>query len=100
MADREVPRRRRSLDDVAGGVDQVVSAQGDCLIHQRFQLSGPVICNTITLPDESSQNPTFFTYPSIGNLTDGQKYCADLGYAPLPANVVQLEMEALKRIKI
>jgi phosphate transport system substrate-binding protein len=32
-------------------------------------------------------------------LTEGQKYCADLGYAPLPAEVVALEMEALKRIK-
>jgi phosphate transport system substrate-binding protein len=33
-------------------------------------------------------------------LTDGQKYAKDLGYAPLPANVVQLELEAIKRIKI
>jgi phosphate transport system substrate-binding protein len=32
-------------------------------------------------------------------LTDGQKYTKDLGYAPLPANVVALETEALKRIK-
>ncbi|MGE5244947.1 MAG: phosphate ABC transporter substrate-binding protein PstS [Betaproteobacteria bacterium] len=31
-------------------------------------------------------------------LTDGQKYCADLGYAPLPANVVKMEMAALERI--
>jgi phosphate transport system substrate-binding protein len=33
-------------------------------------------------------------------LTDGQKYAPDLGYAPLPAPVVQLEMEALKKIKV
>jgi phosphate transport system substrate-binding protein len=32
-------------------------------------------------------------------LTDGQKYCADLGYAPLPANVVTLETAALAKIK-
>jgi len=32
-------------------------------------------------------------------LTDGQKYASELGYAPLPAEVVALEMEALKRIK-
>ncbi len=32
-------------------------------------------------------------------LTDGQKYCADLGYAPLPPDVVKLEMTALARIK-
>jgi phosphate transport system substrate-binding protein len=33
-------------------------------------------------------------------LTDGQKYAAELGYAPLPAEVVALEMEALKKIKV
>jgi phosphate transport system substrate-binding protein len=33
-------------------------------------------------------------------LTDGQKYCAELGYAPLPKEVVALEMEALKQIKL
>ena len=33
-------------------------------------------------------------------LTDGQKYCADLGYAPLPANVVMLEQAALEKIKV
>jgi phosphate transport system substrate-binding protein len=32
-------------------------------------------------------------------LTDGQKYCAELGYAPLPASVVKMEMAALGRIK-
>ena len=32
-------------------------------------------------------------------LTDGQKYCAELGYAPLPDAVVKLEMAALGRIK-
>jgi phosphate transport system substrate-binding protein len=32
-------------------------------------------------------------------LTDGQKYCAELGYAPLPSEVVSLEMNALKKIK-
>jgi phosphate transport system substrate-binding protein len=33
-------------------------------------------------------------------LTDGQKFAGELGYSPLPANVVQMEMEALKKIKI
>jgi phosphate transport system substrate-binding protein len=33
-------------------------------------------------------------------LGDGQKYCKDLGYAPLPEGVVKLELEALKRIKL
>src|SRR5215471_3576581 len=33
-------------------------------------------------------------------LTDGQKYCAELGYAPLPESVVKLEMAALAKIKV
>jgi phosphate transport system substrate-binding protein len=33
-------------------------------------------------------------------LIDGQKYCADLGYAPLPSNVVMLEQAALDKIKV
>ena len=33
-------------------------------------------------------------------LTDGQRYCAELGYAPLPKEVVALELDALKRLKI
>jgi phosphate transport system substrate-binding protein len=33
-------------------------------------------------------------------LTEGQKYCAELGYAPLPASVVQLETAALAKIKV
>jgi phosphate transport system substrate-binding protein len=33
-------------------------------------------------------------------LTDGQKYCNDLGYAPLPAEVVKLELAQLAKIKV
>ncbi len=33
-------------------------------------------------------------------LAQGQTYCADLGYAPLPKEVVALERDALKRIKV
>ncbi len=32
-------------------------------------------------------------------ITDGQKYTAQLGYAPLPKEVVALELEAIKRIR-
>ena len=33
-------------------------------------------------------------------LTDGQKYAADLHYAPVPDNVVQRELAALATIKV
>jgi ABC-type phosphate transport system substrate-binding protein len=32
-------------------------------------------------------------------LTDGQQYAPQLGYAPLPKEVVALEMEALKKVR-
>jgi Tfp pilus assembly protein PilX len=57
-----------------GGFQGIMYSTADCLIHQNFQDSGPVICNTITLPNEGGINPTFFTFPSVGNLTDGQTF--------------------------
>ena len=33
-------------------------------------------------------------------LSDGQKYCADLGYAPLPDSVIKLEMAALAKVQV
>jgi phosphate transport system substrate-binding protein len=33
-------------------------------------------------------------------LSDGQKFASDLGYSPLPAEVVKLEMTALATIKV
>jgi len=32
-------------------------------------------------------------------LADGQKFAPELGYAPLPREVVALELEALKRVR-
>jgi hypothetical protein len=59
---------------VPSGFQGILYSLGDCLIHQNFQDSGPVICNTITLPNESGINPTFYSFPSIGNLTSGMSY--------------------------
>jgi phosphate transport system substrate-binding protein len=33
-------------------------------------------------------------------LTDGQKFAGDMGYAPLPKNVVDMEMKTLATIKV
>ena len=33
-------------------------------------------------------------------LTDGQKFASALGYAPVPKNVVDLELKALQKVKI
>jgi hypothetical protein len=56
------------------GFQGIMFSTSDCMIHQNFMDSGPVICNTITLPDEGGVNPIFYTFPYVGNLTDGQKY--------------------------
>lgn len=56
------------------GFQGVLYSTADCLIHQNFQDAGPVICNTITLPGDVSGWPTYFPYPVLTNLTDGQKY--------------------------
>ena len=32
-------------------------------------------------------------------LSDGQKFATELGYAPLPAEVIKLELEALATVK-
>jgi roadblock/LC7 domain-containing protein len=58
---------------VPAGFQGIMYSTSSCEIHQEFQDSGPVICDRITLPDEGA-NPTFYTFPYTGNLTDGQKY--------------------------
>jgi phosphate transport system substrate-binding protein len=50
-------------------------------------------------PKDKAQAKTMVDFVKWA-LKDGQKYCPDLGYAPLPANVVQLEMAALGKIKV
>lgn len=56
------------------GFQGVVSARGDCLIHENFHLSGPVVCDKVELPYERDGWPTYYPFPSLGDLVDGQKY--------------------------
>jgi phosphate transport system substrate-binding protein len=50
-------------------------------------------------PKDKAQTKTMLEFMKWA-LNDGQKFAAELGYAPLPASVVQLEMAALAKIKI
>ena len=50
-------------------------------------------------PKDKAQAKTMVDFMKWA-LTDGQKFAADLGYAPLPAEVVKLEMDALATIKV
>ncbi len=56
------------------GFQGVLYSKGDCLIHENFKDSGPVVCNTITLPKEQDGLPTYYPYPALTDLTDGQKF--------------------------
>jgi phosphate transport system substrate-binding protein len=50
-------------------------------------------------PKDKAQAKTMVDFVKWA-LTDGQKFCGDLGYAPLPESVVKLEMAALAKIKV
>ncbi len=50
-------------------------------------------------PKDKAMAKTFVDFMNW-MLVDGQKYAAGLGYAPLPQEVVALEKEALKKIKL
>jgi hypothetical protein len=64
------PWGSRTTGHLPGGFHGILYSKGECLIHQQFQDSGPVICDTIKLPNESGVNPTYYSFPSIGNLTE------------------------------
>jgi phosphate transport system substrate-binding protein len=50
-------------------------------------------------PKDKAQSKTMVEFAKWA-LTDGQKFCAELGYAPLPEAVVKMEMAALAKVKI
>ena len=51
----------------------VLYAQGECIMHQLFKLSGPVICDRISLPFDEAW-PAFSPWPPLGSLIDAQIY--------------------------
>ena len=50
-------------------------------------------------PKDKAQAKTMVDFAKWA-LSDGQKFCSELGYAPLPASVVKLELAALAKIKV
>ena len=65
-------------DDPAqpGAFQGIVYAKGNCQIHEFFKISGPVICNRITIDDgeEPGVLPAFSPFPPLGSLVDGSIY--------------------------
>jgi Tfp pilus assembly protein PilX len=60
--------------DEPSGLQGIIYAKGECAIHQNFHVSGPVICDTISLPADGFGWPTYYTWPPLGSLVDGQVY--------------------------
>jgi Tfp pilus assembly protein PilX len=60
--------------DEPSGLQGIIYAKGECTIHQNFHVSGPVICDTISLPADGFGWPTYYTWPPLGSLVDGQVY--------------------------
>ena len=64
------------------GFQGILYANGDCLIHQEFQISGPVMCNNINIVNGNNGSgdngnpswPDFYTWPPLGSLINGQVY--------------------------
>ncbi len=52
----------------------VMYADDDCIIHEAFRSSGPIICDSIEIPYDSSAWPSFYAWPSLQSLIAGQMY--------------------------
>jgi phosphate transport system substrate-binding protein len=50
-------------------------------------------------PDDKAQSRVMVDFMKWA-LTDGQTHARELGYAPLPKNVVEMELQALERIRL
>jgi hypothetical protein len=56
------------------GLQGIIYARDDCTVHENFHLSGPIICDVIGMPSSSNGWPTYYMWPPLGVLTEGQAY--------------------------
>jgi hypothetical protein len=59
---------------VPSGLQGLIYANGDCLVHENFHTSGPIVCDEIQLPSSSNGWPTYYAWPPLGSLIEGQAY--------------------------
>jgi hypothetical protein len=59
---------------VPSGLQGLIYSNDECLVHENFHLSGPIVCDTITLPSAGNGWPTYYPWPDLGTLVDGQVY--------------------------
>jgi hypothetical protein len=56
------------------GLQGIIYAKDDCTVHENFHLSGPIICDVIGMPSAPNGWPTYYPWPPLGSLTEGQAY--------------------------
>jgi hypothetical protein len=59
---------------VPSGLQGLIYSNGTCTVHENFHLSGPIVCNRIDMPSEPFGWPTYYYWPPLGTLVDGQVY--------------------------
>lgn len=91
-----------AVADAASGANFKVRGMAPDLLDQAHKNAWPITSATYMLAYEKSSNPAkskgvvdFFTW----SLNNGQKMAEDLGFVPLPANVVKMVEAEMKTIK-
>jgi hypothetical protein len=79
--DAEFDQGTGQAQSTPSGLQGLIYAGGNCLVHENFHLSGPIICNVIDLPSEPNGWPTYYTWPPLGSLVEGQAYGSPNGAA-------------------
>jgi Tfp pilus assembly protein PilX len=72
--DSEFDQGATQSQPVPSGLQGIIYARDDCTIHENFHLSGPIVCDAIVLPDHEHGWPTYYMWPPLGTLVDGQIY--------------------------
>jgi hypothetical protein len=72
--DAEFDQGTGQSQSTPSGLQGIIYAGDDCLVHENFHLSGPIICDDIQLPDEANGWPTYYAWPALGSLVEGQAY--------------------------
>ena len=72
--DSEYDQGGTQAQAVPSGFQGLIYANGDCTVHENFHTSGPIVCNRILLPSASNGWPTYYDWPPLGSLIEGQMY--------------------------
>ena len=79
--DSEFDQGTGQAQSTPSALQGIIYAVDECLVHENFHLSGPIICDEIQLPDEPTGWPTYYTWPPLGSLVEGQAYGSPNGAA-------------------